>query len=40
MCIMVKYHIMLYVKLNKIHVYMYIYGIVKGSTMFRYDLME
>ena len=40
MCIMFKCHILLYVELNKIHVYMYSYGIVKGSTIFRYDLID
>ena len=40
MCIMFKCHILLYVELNKIHVYMYSYGIVNGSTIFRYDLID
>ena len=40
MCIMCKCHIMLYVELNKIHVYMYSYGIVKESTIFSYDPID
>ena len=39
MCITFKFNIMLYVDLNKIHVYMYSYGIDKGSTIFCYDLI-
>ena len=39
-CIMFKCHILLYVKLNKVHVYMYSYGIDKGLTIFRYDLID
>ena len=38
MCIIFKCHILLYVELNKIQVYMYSYGIDKESTIFRYDL--
>ena len=33
MCIMFKCHILLYVKLNKVHVYMYSYGTDKGLTI-------
>ena len=40
MCIIFKCHILLYVELNKIHVYMYSYGIDKDSTIFRYDLID
>ena len=40
MCIMFKCHTLLYVELNKVHVYTYSYGIVKGSTIFRYDLID
>ena len=39
-CIMFKCHILLYVKLNKMHVYMYSCGIVKVSTIFRYGLID
>ena len=39
MCIIFKCHILLYVDLNKIHIYMYSYGIDKESTVFRYDLI-
>ena len=40
MCIMFKCHILLYVELNEIHVYMYSYEIVNGSTIFCYDLID
>ena len=40
MCIIFKCHILLYVELNKIHVYMYSYGIDKESTIFCYDLID
>ena len=40
MCIIFKCHILLYVELNKIQVYMYSYGIDKESTIFRYDLID
>ena len=39
MCIIFKCHILLYVELNEIHIYMYSYGIDKESTIFRYDLI-
>ena len=39
MCIIFKCHILLYVELNKIRIYMYSYGIDKESTIFRYDLI-
>ena len=37
-CIMLKCHMLLYIELNKIHVYMYSYGIDEGTTIVRYDL--
>ena len=40
MCIIFKCHILLYVELNKINVYMYSYGIDKESTIFHYDLID
>ena len=40
MRIMFKCHIPLYATLNKIHIYMYSYGIDKGSTILRYDLID
>ena len=39
-CIMFKCHILLYVELIKIHVYMYSYGIDEGTTTVRYDLID
>ena len=39
MCIIFKCHVLLYVELNKIHIYMYSYGIDKESTIFCYDLI-
>ena len=40
MCIMFKCHILLYVELNKVHVYTYSYGIDKGFTIFHYNLID
>ena len=40
MCIMFKCHILLYVELNKVHMYMYSYGIDKGLTIFHNDLID
>ena len=40
MCIIFNCRILLYDELNKIHVYMYSYGIDKESTIFRYDLID
>ena len=35
MCIMFKCHMLLYIELNKIHVYMYSYGTDEGTTIVR-----
>ena len=40
MYIMFKCHILLYVELNKVHLYMYSYEIDKGLTIFHYDLID
>ena len=40
MCIMFKCHILLYIELNNVHIYMHSYGIDNGLTIFRYDLID